>query len=56
MDNLAKSAVKKNAERTLKIEIDDEAFDRLYGFESHPVTFVAGDGADCCEGDQPFGR
>jgi hypothetical protein len=27
---------------TLKIEIDDEAFDRLYGFVSHPIPFRAG--------------
>jgi adenine-specific DNA-methyltransferase len=35
LDDLAKDKTKKNVERTLKIEIDDEAFDRLYGFESH---------------------
>ncbi len=38
LDNLAKLSVKKNAERMLKVEIDDEAFDRIYGFKSHPVT------------------
>jgi len=32
LDDLAKQKAKKNVERTLKIEIDDEAFDRLYGF------------------------
>ncbi|MCF8219023.1 MAG: site-specific DNA-methyltransferase [Bacteroidales bacterium] len=37
LDNLAKQNSKKKAERTLKIEIDDEAFDRLYGFKSHPI-------------------
>lgn len=37
LDNLAKSTTKKQAEATLKIEIDDEAFDRLYGFKSHPI-------------------
>ncbi len=42
LDNFAKSAVKKNAERTLKIEIDDEALDPLYGLEPHPFAFVAG--------------
>jgi adenine-specific DNA-methyltransferase len=36
LDILAKEKTKKNVERTLKIEIDDEAFDRLYGFKSHP--------------------
>jgi adenine-specific DNA-methyltransferase len=25
-----------------KIEIDEEAFDRLYGFVSHPIPFRAG--------------
>ena len=37
LDDLAKRTAKKNVERTLKIEIDDEAFDRLYGFKSHPI-------------------
>ena len=36
LDNLAKTKTKKKVEQTLKIEIDDEAFDRLYGFKSHP--------------------
>lgn len=37
LSDLAKQSQKRNAERTLKIEIDDEAFDRLYGFKSHPI-------------------
>lgn len=37
LDNLAKDATKKKVEKTLKIEIDDEAFDRLYGHISHPI-------------------
>ena len=37
LSDLAKQSTKKNAERTLKIEIDDEAFDRLYGCISHPI-------------------
>ncbi len=37
LDNLAKDATKKKVEKTLKIEIDDEAFDRLYGHVSHPI-------------------
>lgn len=37
LENLAKDGVKKNAEKTLKIEIDDEAFDRMYGHISHPI-------------------
>ena len=40
LDDLAKQSTKKKVEMTLKIEIDDEAFDRLYGFESHPFTIV----------------
>lgn len=36
LNDLAKQSTKKKAEATLKIEIDDEAFDRLYGFKSHP--------------------
>lgn len=38
LDDLAKQATKRKAEQTLKIEIDDDAFDRLYGFRSHPIT------------------
>jgi adenine-specific DNA-methyltransferase len=34
---LAKDSTKKKVEKTLKIEIDDEAFDRLYGHVSHPI-------------------
>jgi adenine-specific DNA-methyltransferase len=37
LDNLAKESTKKKLEKTLKIEIDDEAFDRLYGHVSHPI-------------------
>jgi adenine-specific DNA-methyltransferase len=37
LSELSKKETKRNAERTLKIEIDDEAFDRLYGHISHPI-------------------
>lgn len=37
LDTLAKDSTKKKVEKTLKIEIDDEAFDRLYGHISHPI-------------------
>jgi len=37
LDNLAKENTKKKVEKTLKIEINDEAFDRLYGHISHPI-------------------
>tara|TARA_R110002020_G_scaffold203325_4_gene406956 strand:+ start:431 stop:3001 length:2571 start_codon:yes stop_codon:yes gene_type:complete len=42
LDSLAKDKTKKNVERTLKIEIDDDAFDRLYGFKSHPFEAKKG--------------
>ena len=42
LDNLAKTKTKKKVEQTLRIEIDDEAFDRLYGFKSHPFEIKAG--------------
>lgn len=42
LDDIAKRKTKRNVEKTLKIEIDDEAFDRLYGFESHPFTIKPG--------------
>jgi adenine-specific DNA-methyltransferase len=37
LDTLVKENTKKKVEKTLKIEIDDEAFDRLYGHISHPI-------------------
>jgi adenine-specific DNA-methyltransferase len=37
LDSLAKDSTKKKVEKTLKIEIDDEAFDRLYSHISHPI-------------------
>ena len=33
----ASATVKKNAAKMLKVEIDDEAFARVYGFVSHPI-------------------
>ncbi|MDC1204264.1 site-specific DNA-methyltransferase [Salibacteraceae bacterium] len=42
LDDLAKRSTKKKVEMTLKIEIDDDAFDRLYGFESHPFEAKKG--------------
>lgn len=42
LDNLAKESTKKKAEKTLKIEIDDEAFERLYGHVSHPIVVKKG--------------
>jgi adenine-specific DNA-methyltransferase len=37
LSKLALQTTKIRAEKTLKIEIDDEAFDRIYGFRSHPI-------------------
>ena len=37
LSEAAKIEVKKNTEKTLKIEIDEEAFDRLYSHISHPI-------------------
>lgn len=42
LDSLAKDATKKKVEKTLKIEIDDEAFERLYGHISHPISVKKG--------------
>jgi adenine-specific DNA-methyltransferase len=37
LSDLAKQTAKAKAEKTLRIEIDDDAFDRLYGHISHPI-------------------
>ena len=42
LSDLAKQMTKKKVEQTLKVEIDDEAFDRLYGFRSHPIAAKKG--------------
>ena len=42
LDEQAKQTTKGKVEKTLRIEIDDEAFDRLYGYESHPIPKVKG--------------
>jgi adenine-specific DNA-methyltransferase len=42
LSDLAKQATKRKAELTLKIELDDEAFDRLYGHISHPIPVKKG--------------
>jgi adenine-specific DNA-methyltransferase len=42
LSDIAKQMTKKNVEQTLKVEIDDEAFDRLYGFRSHPIPAKKG--------------
>jgi len=42
LENLALLGAKKKAEKTLKIEIDEEAFARLYGHQSHPFPVKSG--------------
>ena len=38
----SKARRKQEAEKTLRIEIDEEAFERLYGFISHPIPYQPG--------------
>lgn len=40
LESLAKTSAKKAAEKTLKIEIDDDAFDRVYNHHSHPIEIT----------------
>lgn len=42
LDDMAKRSARRKAEKTLKIEIDDEAFDRIYGHISHPIPHKKG--------------
>lgn len=42
LNNLAAAATKRNAEQTLKIEIDEEAFARAYGHVSRPFKVKPG--------------
>ncbi|HKK44294.1 MAG TPA: site-specific DNA-methyltransferase [Balneolaceae bacterium] len=42
LEQQAKYATKKKLEHTLRIEIDDKAFDRLYGLKSHPFEAEEG--------------
>ena len=42
LNDLAKAATKKKAEQTLKIQIDEEAFDRVYGHKSRPFPVKKG--------------
>ena len=39
---LAVASAKSRLERTLKLEIDDEAFERVYGLRSHPIPLTPG--------------
>ncbi|MBM4152594.1 MAG: site-specific DNA-methyltransferase [Kiritimatiellaceae bacterium] len=40
LESMAKTSAKKAAEKTLKIEIDEEAFERVYNHHSHPVEIT----------------
>jgi adenine-specific DNA-methyltransferase len=42
LSNLAMAATKKKAEQTLKIQIDEESFARIYGHISHPFAVKKG--------------
>lgn len=42
LSRLAQDSTRARAERTLRIEIDDEAFERLYGLRSHPIPAARG--------------
>lgn len=42
LSDLAKQQTKARAERTLRLELDDEAWDRLYGHLSHPIPATPG--------------
>lgn len=42
LSDIAKAATKKKAEQTLKLQIDDEAFSRIYGHTSHPFPVKRG--------------
>lgn len=42
LDKAASDLAKRNAERTLRIEMVDELWERLYGFESEPIPYEKG--------------
>jgi adenine-specific DNA-methyltransferase len=42
LSSLAAASTKASAEKTLKLEIDDEAFERVYGLRSHPIAAEPG--------------
>lgn len=42
LTELAKQGTKKKAEATLRIELDDDAWERLYGHQSHPIEVRKG--------------
>ena len=42
LDSVAKSMAKENAEKTLRLEFNDEAWDTLYDFKSEPIPYEKG--------------
>lgn len=40
---LAASSARSKVERTLKLALDDQAFERLYGLRSHPIALAPGE-------------
>ena len=42
LDGQASASAKKKAEQTLRIELDEDAWERLYGFRSHPIEVRKG--------------
>lgn len=42
LDGQASATAKKRAEQTLRIELDEDAWERLYGFRSHPIALKPG--------------
>ena len=42
LDTVAKDLAKKKAERTLRLQFNDEVWDTLYGFKSEPIPYEKG--------------
>ena len=42
LDGQASASTKRKAEQTLRIELDEDAWERLYGFRSHPIEAKIG--------------
>ena len=42
LDAQASASAKQKAEQTLRIELDEDAWERLYGFQSHPIEVRPG--------------
>ena len=42
LDNVAKDLAKKNAEKTLRLEFNEEIWDTLYDFKSEPIPYEKG--------------